>query len=209
MPGYVIMFHKQQLTNDNTSYYTYAVMAEGTQMNASDTAVDELVYGPAPSPEQLKDLFLAALEMLGETQSSLAARMKRLGDHRPQSTILRSIQRMASGETRVSGEMQVIVELIRRERRRAKSESDKLEWTSAIQGCVRTKTREFTISLSPHSRGRWAINLMHDNGYSPPWPQWQQSLEAAKVKAVQAVDDGLDDLEQIRKWNEVSDISGH
>ena len=53
--------------------------------------------------------FLAALQVLEENQSSFARVMKKNGDDRKPETILRSIQRMASGEARVSGEMRVLL----------------------------------------------------------------------------------------------------
>jgi hypothetical protein len=63
--------------------------------------------------------FLAALQVLEENQSSFARLMKKNGDDRKPETILRNIQRMASGEGRVSGEMRVLLTFMTRGKRAA------------------------------------------------------------------------------------------
>jgi hypothetical protein len=167
----------------------------------TDADIATLLNGPPPpTPEQAMAAFRKALEDLCETQSGLALRMHRLGDRRPLDTILRGIQRMASGETRVSGEMLVILEMMNRERQRARYEASKLPWATVANGCVTTKTRDFTISLLPQSRGRWLVNLVHVDGYSPPWPAWQSNLDEAKIKALLCLDDALADLQYHRQW---------
>ena len=56
--------------------------------------------------------FRARIFTLGLNQSSLARRMKELGDDRDEKTILRSIQRMVSADARVSGEMRALLGLM-------------------------------------------------------------------------------------------------
>jgi hypothetical protein len=46
---------------------------------------------------------------LGYSQSALARLMKELGDDRDEKAILRSIQRMVAGDSRVSGEMRALL----------------------------------------------------------------------------------------------------
>lgn len=46
---------------------------------------------------------------LGYSQSALARLMKELGDNRDEKAILRSIQRMVAGDSRVSGEMRAFL----------------------------------------------------------------------------------------------------
>jgi hypothetical protein len=58
--------------------------------------------------------FRARIAALGFNQSSFARRMIELGDDRGEKTILRSIQRMASGDARVSGEMRALLGLMER-----------------------------------------------------------------------------------------------
>jgi hypothetical protein len=62
----------------------------------------------------------AQIASLGLNQSSLARRMKQLGDDRDEKNILRSIQRMVSGDARVSGEMRALLGLLREMKRDAR-----------------------------------------------------------------------------------------
>jgi hypothetical protein len=62
--------------------------------------------------------FRSVLQELGETPNGLAKRMLRLGDDRGKQTILRNIQRMASGEARISGQMHVILNIFLHTKRR-------------------------------------------------------------------------------------------
>lgn len=57
--------------------------------------------------------FRAELEHLGMTQTGLAKWLEKRGDDRKPATILRHVQRMANGEARVSGEMRVILSMMR------------------------------------------------------------------------------------------------
>jgi hypothetical protein len=58
--------------------------------------------------------FRAELEALGQTQAGFAKWMKRRRDDRPLANIERHIQRMVSGQNRVSGEMRVILNMMRK-----------------------------------------------------------------------------------------------
>jgi hypothetical protein len=62
------------------------------------------------TPEQ----FRAVLAQLGLTQTKLARKLVEFGDPRPYGTIIRSVQRMALGESKVSGEMHALLGLIAR-----------------------------------------------------------------------------------------------
>jgi hypothetical protein len=75
--------------------------------------------GPIGGTPESAAWFRAMLAELGETRSSLARLMHRKGDDRQPATILRTIQRMATGEARVSGEMRVILTMMRRAKNRA------------------------------------------------------------------------------------------
>ncbi len=57
--------------------------------------------------------FRAQLAALGVGQSALARFMLEHGDDRQFGTILRSLARMATGEARVSGEMRVMLDLLK------------------------------------------------------------------------------------------------
>jgi hypothetical protein len=73
---------------------------------------------PALGSPESAAFFRAKLAEIGETQSSLARLMKRYGDDRPERNILRSIQRTASGQSRVSGEMRVLLRFMERGRKK-------------------------------------------------------------------------------------------
>jgi hypothetical protein len=61
--------------------------------------------------------FRARLDALELSYPDMARLMKELGDDRIEKNILRSIQRMAAGDTRVSGEMLPLLGLIERQRK--------------------------------------------------------------------------------------------
>ncbi len=56
------------------------------------------------------------ISQLGMTQAGFARLMQSLGDHRNEKNILRSIQRMVSGDNRVSGEMRALLGLLEAQR---------------------------------------------------------------------------------------------
>jgi hypothetical protein len=87
-------------------------MDEDTTANAG---VDHRATGTPEGAEW----FRAMLEEIGETQASMARLMKRKGDDRNPETIARHMRRMANGEARVSGEMRVILMMMRRAKNRA------------------------------------------------------------------------------------------
>ena len=60
------------------------------------------------------DDFRAALARLGFSQSSLARFMVEMGDDRTEKNVLRSIQRMVSGDSRISGEMRAMLGVVER-----------------------------------------------------------------------------------------------
>jgi hypothetical protein len=133
--------------------------------------------------ENLED-FLTEFRELDRTPVELASQMRGWGDHRSHQTIIRSIQRLAAGETAISGEMRVIINMMLYQQHVDEKEYAGLNWQEHGNWSVSAKISEFTVSLSPQSKGRWHISIVHDNGYSHPWPSWQDSLEKAKRKAL-------------------------
>jgi len=146
------------------------------------------------TPEEMTAEFQTQLRELGDSPVELADRMQKLGDDRPYNTILRGIQRMLSGETRVSGEMKALVTMMLRQQRKLKKRHANLTWNQLPDGAYSTQMDDFGITLAPQSRNRWLVNLRHKDGLSPPWPRWQDSLEAAKHKALICVEDATDYL---------------
>jgi hypothetical protein len=78
----------------------------------------------AATPESAT-FFRAVLDELDKTQSSFARKLARLGDDRKPNTILRHVQRMATGEARISGEMKVILTIFHRRQERDKAKEAK------------------------------------------------------------------------------------
>jgi hypothetical protein len=139
------------------------------------------------------------LSFMGLNQSRLAFRMKQLGDHRPTETILRGIQRMSNGDAKLSGEMRVLLNLLKREYVRLGQAAIGAGWVVAHNGSFETIRDGFRVTISPQSRGRWSIEVRHEaTGYSPPWPRWEGSIHDAKVRAMSAVEDAVVDVEEIR-----------
>lgn len=145
--------------------------------------------------------FKAAIDTLDLNQSSFAGLLAELGDSRELKTILRSVQRMAGAEARVSGEMHVILTLLERDRARARRVAEATEWTERDGGGFSAEIQGVRLTISPQNRDRWSIHARHvadgPDGYSPSVPHWRNSLADAKVRAVMAVDETLDHVERI------------
>ena len=137
--------------------------------------------------------FRLDIEALGLSQRALASKMKALGDPRTFDTILRGIQRMATGDARVSGEMQVIMTLLRRERSRAKRLAAATPWAESERWLSST-VDGVLLTISPQSRGRWQVHAQIDaaKGFSPAIPHWRADLDEAKIRALLAVDEAHD-----------------
>ncbi len=150
------------------------------------------------TPEEITAEFRALIAELDETPTELAARLKHLGDHRTVSAISRSIQRMASGDAGVSGEMLLIAKLLIRQQRVRDQRYSNLQWRRHPNNVHSATVDGFTITLSPKTKERWHVNLVHDRTkYSPPWPSWQPDLETAKKKALTCLFDAQNDLAEI------------
>jgi hypothetical protein len=160
--------------------------------------------GQEPLAAQAAENLRTTLEALRETQYGLAKRLAELGDQRPFNTILRSIQRMAAGETRVSGEMQAILGMLIRERERAKADAASLEWSTNEHGVVKTATKGFSITLIPERSG-WRVEVRDPKtGYCHPWPKFPPSLEDAKIKSLLWLEDAfhyLRTMEELDRLN--------
>jgi hypothetical protein len=158
-----------------------------------------------PTPEEITEAFRSDLNELEETAVELAKRMQDMGDHRSFQAILRSIQRMAAGDTGVSGEMRVIVRALLRQQRRREKKYAGIQWQRQNNGTVSSVVDDFTIDLYPKSKGRWLVHLVHiPTKYSPSWPAWQDNLEAAKRKALTCLDDAYIQLDELERQHEAA-----
>ena len=102
----------------------------------------------------------------------------------------------------MSGEMQVILSLLGRDRARARRVAGTIDWKPDDRGGFSAEIQGVRISVSPHRGDRWSVQARHvadgPDGYSPSFPHWRDSLDAAKIRAVLAIDETLDQVEQIR-----------
>jgi len=144
----------------------------------------------------------ASIDNMQLNQSSFAGLLSELGDTRELKTILRSIQRMANSDAKVSGEMQVILKLLERDRSRARRRAADIEWRPSGQGGYVAEAQGVRLTVSPQRSDRWSIQARHvadgPDGYSPSFPHWRDSLEEAKIRAILAIDETLDQVECLR-----------
>ena len=121
-------------------------------------------------------------------------------DYRDYSATVRGIQRKVSGETRVSGEMMVIANMLLRQHRRLKARYPNLQWKQDQYGVYRTQVEDWYVCISPQTRGRWILSCRHGTGakdFSPAFGRWLDSLEEAKNKALACVEEGMNDLAEL------------
>jgi hypothetical protein len=173
----------------------------GVEQNDIDQGVG---FGfPPKTHEEIAQEWRAALEELGLSPVELADYMKKKGgDYRPYNTILRGIQRMVAGETRVSGEMFVIVRMLIRQQRRLKNKYHNINWNKLPSGALSAQIDDYTVFLSAQSKGRWIVSCRADTGFSPEFGRWQDSLEEAKNKVLACVEEGMNDLAYLKAEEE-------
>lgn len=157
---------------------------------------DEPFIGHERTAADLAQDLRNALGELGWSAAALMDRMRSLGDYRSSATILRGINRALEGEIKPSGELMALVQQAVRFQRRLLRTYSHTPWTQLADGSYTTRLEDFTITLSPQTRGRWRVNLVHRDGFSPPFPRWQDSLEAAKRMAFITLDNGLNWLQE-------------
>lgn len=152
------------------------------------------------SPEQLRKEFVDGLRELRLLPSDLVRKLEKYGDDRSFKTILRSIERMISGETKVSPEMSVIMSMLLRQNRRLKERYGTLNWRITEHGSHHATVEDWHVYLSPQTRGRWVLSCAAGpsrEDYSPPFGRWLDSLDEAIDKALVEVEDGMSDLAEI------------
>ena len=130
------------------------------------------------------------------TPGDLTAHMGNNSDYRDSGATIRSIQRMVSGETRVSGEMMVIMNMLLRQRLRLKARYSNLAWQRYENGVFWAKVDDWYVHISPQTKGRWLLSCRHGTrpqDYSPPFGRWLNSLEEAQEKALFCVEEGMNE----------------
>ena len=151
---------------------------------------DEITSRRERSAEDLSQDLRLALDELDWSPAALMDRMRSLGDYRSSATILRGINRALEGQIKPSGELLALVQQAVRFQRRLLRTYNDVVWTLLGDGSHTTQIEDFTITLSPQMRGRWRVNLVHKDGFSPPWPRFQETVEAAKRMAFITLDNG-------------------
>jgi hypothetical protein len=157
---------------------------------------DDVIGLHERTAEDLAQDLRSALDELGWTSAGLMDRMRSLGDYRTPATILRGINRALEGQIKPSGELVALVRQAVRFQRRLLRTYENTVWTQLGDGSHTTQLEDFTITLAPQTRGRWLVNLVHKDGYSPPFPRWQESLDAAKRTAFVTLDNGQNWLQE-------------
>lgn len=155
---------------------------------------------PARTPERRRQDLIDALAELRLSPAGLAGKLEKLGDDRSFKSIIRSIERMISGETKVSPEMSVIIEMLLRQQRRLKMRHRDIQWTVTENGTHQAQIDGWYIYLSPQTRGRWILSCAAGpsrQDYSPPFGRWLDSLDEAKHKALIEVEEGMNELAEI------------
>ena len=154
----------------------------------------------ARTPDQRREDLVEGLAELRLTPAGMAGKLEKFGDDRSFKAILRSIERMISGETKVSPEMSVIMEMLLRQHRRLKKRHQDLQWTVTEHGTHQAQVDGWYVYLSPQTRGRWILSCAAGpsrQDYSPPFGRWLDSLEEAKHKALVEVEEGMNELAEI------------
>jgi len=152
--------------------------------------MEDVFYREPDNRQLLKDL-----ESLELSSTELAHRLSIWGDFRKESAILRSIQRMKSQETPISGEMRVIINMLLDRQRNTNELYSNVKWYindmyKSNNGQTWSATiDDYQVDLHPQTRGRWLVNVTHKNGYCAPWPVWPQTLDEAKRKALVVIED--------------------
>ncbi|HEX7760353.1 MAG TPA: hypothetical protein VF459_12675 [Caulobacteraceae bacterium] len=154
------------------------------------------LYGPPATPEQVTAAFRDGVVEFAGGAAQMAAVMIEHGDDRKAEAVTRSIQRMMAGDVRVSGEMLVVLNLIRQAELRRRRLIAATSWTQHHDGTITGDVADFTIVLRPATRGRWRSDLIHRGGYEASWPKWQPTLEGAKRVALDGVLAALDELDE-------------
>jgi len=161
---------------------------------------------PPRTPERRRQDFIETLAALRLKPVDLATKLVKFGDDRPFTAIIRSIDRMISGETKVSAEMSVIVSTLFRQHLRLEKRHREISWTTTEHGSYHAKIDGWYVYISPQTRGRWLLSCAAGpsrQDYSPPFGRWLDSLDEAKHKASVEVEEGMNELAEIEHENQV------
>lgn len=169
------------------------------------TEDDELGLSNQPSFELKRDELIAGMNYLRLNELELAMRFAEIGDRRDITPAERHIRQMVNGRREVPNEMLLVLELLKRQRRRVKRIYSKLTWQKLEDGTIYTEAEGFEIRLVPQSCDRFHVGLKHKvTGFSPRWAKWQWPLKQAKLMARQRLDDALSHLDELVEEGTIS-----
>lgn len=160
------------------------------------------IFGNKPSDEDLRIELINALEEISFTPGELLKWMSCRGDYRDISASIRGIQRMMSGETRVSGPMMVLVNMLVRQHRRLKARHPNLAWSINEHGTYSAQVDGWHVYIAPQPKRRWLLSCSSGpsrQDYSPPFGRWLETLEEAQNKALVFVEEGMADMAEIER----------
>lgn len=186
------MSHKNRHIDARRPLY---VSLEGHDMTESDNDLKS-IFGHKPTQQELASRFRGALAELNMTPAELAEFMSKNNDPRDMSAILRGIQRTLAEDTRVSGELMVIVNMLLLRHRRLKHRYSQIVWQRNEHGVYWAQVDGWYVYIVPQSKGRWQITCRHGldpKDYSPPFSRWYNTLEEARNKAWAHLEDGMNE----------------
>ena len=142
------------------------------------------------TPDDIYREWCNDLNEIGFTIGDLCHYMLDKGeDYRSPGTVLRSLQRMFSEETKVSGEVFVLTKTLLRTYLKLAWIYRQAVWINVGGRYFETEMDGIKVALFPKTKGRWLIECRAPNGYSPPWGRWVEGFEAAKKRALFAVEE--------------------
>jgi hypothetical protein len=191
------------------TYGTHLLQTWSCAMDGEEDDVLGLV--PRWPPEKRRQEFIEGLTELRLKPGDLATKFEKFGDDRPFKAIVRSIERMISGETKVSPEMSVIISMLLRQHRRLRRQNEEIKWTHTEHGTYQAEIDGWYIYITPQTRGRWILSCAAGSSrqdYSPPFGRWLDSLDEAKHKALVEVEEGMNELAEIEHEIQVRQTAG-
>lgn len=169
------------------------------------TEDDELGISNEPSFELKRDELTAGMNYLRLNELELAMRFAEIGDRRDISPAERHIRQMVNGKREVPNEMLLVLELLKRQRRRVQRLYGNLRWQKLEDGAIYTEAEGFDIRLVAQTSGRFHVGLKHKViDFSPRWPKWQHPLNQAKFMAALRLDDALSRLDELVEEGKIS-----
>lgn len=124
------------------------------------------------------------LELIELAPQDLARMMKRFGDHRSKEALTKSIRRMINGETSVSGEMAVILELLDKLREVGTSFSPELVWHKVSDDVYVARHMDWKATVEKVRRV-WRPTIVNPSNHVYPWGMYSHltTLDSAKRTA--------------------------